>query len=314
LAVRLTIACPRDRSTLPPAAALGVRLVDLKAADTLFEASMVTVQVVAVPLQAPSQPVKAAVRAGVAVSVTSEPSFSFAVQVVPPFPHWIPPPLTEPGPVTVTVRLTVPEVVPPENVAVTLFAAFIVTVQVVEPPLQAPPQLVKLAPLSGVAVSVTVAPVVSFTVHVVCPDPQLIPPPVTVPLPVTETPSGNWDAVPDEPLKEAVTLFAVLIVTEQDRDVPAHAPPQPVKLAPELGWAVRLTVVPADTSALQLDPPAEVQEMLDPATVPFPVTETVSANVVADVVNVAVTSRSALIVTVHVTSPPPQAPPQPENV
>jgi hypothetical protein len=151
-------------------------------------------------------------------------------------------------------------------------------------------------------------------VHVVSPEPQLIPPPVTVPLPVTETPSGNWDAVPDEPLKEAVTLFAELIVTEQDRDVPAQAPPQPLKLAPELGCAVRVTVVPADTSALQLDPPAEVHEMLGPATVPFPVTETARANVVADVVNVAVTSRSSLIVRVHVKPLPPQAPPQPENV
>jgi hypothetical protein len=203
---------------------------------------------------------------------------------------------------------------PPVNVAVTLFAAFIVTEQVVELPLQAPPQLVKLAPLSGVAVSVTVAPEVWFTVHVVSPEPHVIPPPVTVPLPVTETPSGNWDAVPEEPLNEAVTLFAELIVTVQLSAVPAHAPPQPLKLAPELGWAVRVTVVPADTSALQLDPPAEVHEMLDPATVPFPVTETVRANVVADVVKVAVTSRSSLIVTVQVRPLPLQAPPQPENV
>jgi hypothetical protein len=195
-------------------------------------------------------------------------------------------------------------------------AAFIVTVQVVELPLQAPPQLVKLAPVPGVAVSVTVAPAVWFTVQSVSPEPHVIPPPVTFPLPVTETPSGNSDAggpVP-APLNEAVTLFAELIVTEQVREVPAQAPPQPLKPAPEPGWAVSVTVVPADTSALQLDPPAEVQEMFGPATVPFPVTDTVSANVLAEVVNVALTDWSALIVRVQLLPVPLQAPPQPLKV
>ena len=54
--------------------------------------------------------------------------------------------------------------------------------------------------------------------------------------------------------------------------------------------------------------------MLGPATVPLPVTETVSANVVADFVKVALTAWSSLIVTVQLGPLPPQAPPQPPNV
>jgi hypothetical protein len=275
---------------------------------------MVTEQVASSPLQAPSQPVNVAFAAGVAVSVTVESSSGLAVHVVRPLPHWIPPPLTEPGPVTVTLSvIPVPLVV---NVAVTLFAPLIVTVQVVAAPLHAPPQLVKAAPVSGVAVRVTVEPAVWFTVQFVAPEPQLIPPPVTVPSPVTETPSGKSDAggFGLAPVNEAWTLFAELIVTEQVGDVPAHAPAQPLKLAPDPGCAVRVTVVPAAWSALQLEPPADVQAMLGPATVPLPVTETVSANVVADFVKVALTAWSSLIVTVQLGPLPPQAPPQLPNV
>jgi len=44
-------------------------------------------------------------------------------------------------------------------------------------------------------------------------------------------------------LKVAVTLFAAFIVTTQDA-VPLHAPPQPKKVLPLAGVAVRVTVLP----------------------------------------------------------------------
>jgi len=143
------------------------------AALTLFATSIVTVQVVFRPLHAPSQPMNVAFAAGVAVSVTSDPSSSFAVQVLPPTPHWIPPPATVPGPVTVTDKEFLPAAPGAVlKVAVTLFAAFMVTEQVVAVPVQAPPHPRNVAPASGVAVRVTVEPDVWFTVQVVWPEPQ----------------------------------------------------------------------------------------------------------------------------------------------
>jgi hypothetical protein len=71
----------------------------------------------------------------------------------------------------------------------------------------------------------------------------LIPPPVTLPLPLTETVRGKVEPVPPE--KAAVTLRSPVIETWHVVDVPAHAPPQPVKLAPEPGVAVSVTTEPA---------------------------------------------------------------------
>jgi hypothetical protein len=75
-----------------------------------------------------------------------------------------------------------------------------------------------------------------------------------------------------------------------------------------------VTVVPAASSALQLDPPAEVHEMPPPATTPLPVTETVSANVVAAFVNAAFTVVSESSWTVQLVSVPEHGPPQPLKV
>jgi len=75
------------------------------------------------------------------------------------------------------------------KVAETAFAAFIVTVHVVATPEQAPPQPPNVAPEAGVPVSVTLDPVATFALQVVAPLPQSIPPPVTLPLPVTDTAS-----------------------------------------------------------------------------------------------------------------------------
>lgn len=111
----------------------------------------------------------------------------------------------------------------------------------------------------------------------------------------------------------AVTLFAESIVTVQDGEEPAHAPPQAVNPAPEAGAAVSVTSEFAGSFAVQLVPPADVQVIPPPATVPLPVTVTVSGKVVADGVNDAFTLWSELIETVQLLAKPEQAPPHPPN-
>jgi hypothetical protein len=144
-------------------------------------------------------------------------------------------------------------------------------------------------------------------VHVVALEPQLMPPPVTVPGPVTETVS----VVP--PLENvAVTLFEELIKMVHVVAVPPHAPLQPTKVAPTAGAAVSETVslrakLAEQTLALlpQLIAPAS------PLTLPVPVTVTLSWTPGA---KVAVTDLAASIRTSQVVSVPPHAPLQPMNV
>src|SRR5439155_9067434 len=106
-------------------------------AETDFVAVIVTTHVLAVPVQAPPQPAKVAPVAGVSVSVTLEFAVSLATQCVAPCPQLIPPPATVPLPDTETESWMVVGgggggggEVPPENEAVTLFAAVIETMQV----------------------------------------------------------------------------------------------------------------------------------------------------------------------------------------
>ena len=136
-----------------------------KFAVTLRAAVMARVQVVAVPVQAPLQPVKAEPAAGVAVSVTFVPLLKLAEQLAAETPaavgvaQLMPAGLddTVPAPVVVprlevTVRVWGASV----KVAVTLRAALIATVQL-PVPVHAPPQPEKVEPAPGVAVSVTLA-------------------------------------------------------------------------------------------------------------------------------------------------------------
>jgi hypothetical protein len=188
--------------SVPGAAAVNV-------AVTALVLVIVTVHVGAVPAHAPPQPLKVAPAAGVAVSVTEAPDGMFALQAAPPLPQLIPVPVTWPLPLTETESRNVEPPPPPPvvNVAVTDFAAFISTLQVVLVPVQDPPQPEKVAPAAVDAVSVTVEFAVWPAVHAVAPLPQLIPPPLTLPVPKTETVSVN--PVPlTPPLKVAVTLFA----------------------------------------------------------------------------------------------------------
>src|SRR5262249_33323674 len=132
---------------------------------------------------------------------------------------------------SVTVTVETP------NVAVTVRAALIVTVQP-SLPVQAPVQLVKAEPAAGVAVKVTMVLLLNENEHV---PPQLIPagalvtaPPPPPTLFTVRTKVGT--------VKLAVTVLPALIVTTQD-PVPAQAPLQPVKMEPVAAVALSVTTM-----------------------------------------------------------------------
>jgi hypothetical protein len=101
---------------------------------------------------------------GVAVSVTTELVVSLAAHPsVLPDVHEMPGPVTVPVPVPAVV--TVSTNVLGWNVAVTVFAADIVTVQVLPLVVVQPDQLFSIAPAAGDAVSVTVPPLATFVVQ-----------------------------------------------------------------------------------------------------------------------------------------------------
>src|SRR6185312_314705 len=212
--------------------------------------------------------------------------------------------VTVPWPVTATVSATC-VLEPPEKVAVTLRAALIVNEHVRDEPLHAPPQAWNVSPELGSAVSVTFVPAESVVEQVVRPSPQLRPPPVTVPLPVTETLSGNVvGPVEPPPEKFAVTLLSPLIVTVQVAPLELVQPLQLVNEPPEPGVAARVTSWPESSSALQpVDEPV-VQVIPPPVTVPLPFTETVSRGFR----NVPVADLSSSICTVQLRDVPLQAP------
>jgi hypothetical protein len=268
----------------------------LNVAETLRAAVMLTEHVGPVPLQDPPQPPNIAPPAGVAVSVTVVPELNVALHLVALFPQLIEAPATWPGPETDTFRGKVPAE-PPLNVAITFLDASNVSEHVVPVPAQAPLQPVKVAPGAGAAVRVAPDPAAWFgLVQVVAPPPQLIPLPVTVPFPITDTLRLKPAAVP--PLKVAVTLFDWFIETVQVVAVPPQAPVQPTNVAPVAAVATSETVAPAAKFAEQMfAPPPQLIAPLPPVTAPLPLI--VTARVFA-CVNVAVTLESAVIVTVHV--------------
>jgi len=142
--------------------------------------------------------------------------------------------------------------------------------------------------------------------------PQLTPPgeDVTVPVPVPAfvTLNENVEAL----LKVAVTERAAVIDVVQV-PVPVQAPLQPANVEPLAAAAVRVTDVPLEKFAPQVVP--QLIPAGDEVTVPEPVPAfvTESANVVAELLNVAVTARAAVIDTVQAPVPV-HAPDQPANV
>jgi hypothetical protein len=126
------------------------------------------------------------------------------------------------------------------NVAVTAFAALIVTVQVPVPGHPASLQPVKVEPVEGVAVSVTIIP---WSYDSLQSPPQSIPAGLLVtppePLPPFVTVRSHTF------VNVAVTVLSELIVTMQ---VPVPGQPaslQPANLEPAAAVAVRVTTVPS---------------------------------------------------------------------
>src|SRR2546428_11767983 len=126
-----------------------------------------------------------------------------------------------------------------KKVAVTDWAAFIVTTQLPVPLHPAPLQLPNTDPLAGTAVKVTCVPLANAALHIA---PQLIPAGllVTVPLPLPVFVTVRmYNCV-----KLAFTDLAALMVTVQAAPETVSHPLQPVKMEPRAGVAVRVTAVP----------------------------------------------------------------------
>jgi hypothetical protein len=127
------------------------------------------------------------------------------------------------------------------NVAVTVRAAVIATVQVAVP-VQAPLQPANTEPAAGAAVSVTDAPLLNAKLHSV---PQLIPAgdEVTVPVPLPARVTVAVNVVVPDVLNVAVTARATVIETVHVL-VPVQAPLQPANVDPPAAAAVSVTDAP----------------------------------------------------------------------
>jgi hypothetical protein len=228
---------------VPAPALVTVRAKDGKAkvAVTARAALMVTLQV-PVPVQLPLQPVKVEPAAGAAVRVTAVPLVKEAEQVA---PHEMPAgalvTVPVPFPDLVTERAKVGAV----NVAVTLWATLMVTVQVPVPVQPPPLQPVKVEPAAGAAVRVTIVPIENEAEQVV---PQEMPAGllVTVPPPLpdletvnveafdTPVPVTSRDTVSPSAVKAAFVLASAVPVGVKRTVTLAVAPlPMRVKGLPE---------------------------------------------------------------------------------
>src|SRR5438309_5009428 len=194
-----------------------------------------------------------------------------------------------------------------KKVAVTDWAAFIVTTQLPVPLHPAPLQLPNTDPLAGTAVKVTCVPLANAALHMA---PQSIPAGLlaTVPLPLPAFVTVRvYNCV-----KLAFTACAALIVTTQ-LPVPLHpAPLQPPNTDPLAGAAVKVTDVPLANAALHVAPQSLPAGLLVSVPLPLPVFVTVRAYTY-NCVKVALTACAAVIVTTHVPVPLHPAPLQPLN-
>jgi len=266
--------CAAFMTVWPATSGLSVKVEVLTAnvAVTALAALIVTLHVVA-PVQLPVQPVKVEPAAATAVRVTT-------VLLVNDAEHAVPQEM--PVGALVTVPLPVPALVTVSakdgraNVAVTLCAALIVTVQVAVVPVQPPPlQPVNREPAAGAAVRVTAVPLVNEAEHAA---PQEMPAGalVTVPAPV---PDFVIVSAKDGKVNVAVTVCAALIVTLQV-PVPAQPPPlQPVNVEPAAGVAVSVTAAPLANAAEHVAPHEMPVGALVTVPAPVPAVLTVRLNV-----------------------------------
>jgi hypothetical protein len=232
-------------------------------------ALIVTVQVVAVPEQAPLQPENALPVAGAAVSVTRVPLANGWLHPLEP-EQLIPAGLEVTVPLPATVTCSESFCTAGAKVAPTVsVGALIVTVQVVAVPEQAPLQPENASPVAGAAVSVTRVPLANVWLHPLEPE-QLIPAglEVTVPLPATVTCSESFCTAA---AKLAPTVWAAFIVTVHVVAVPEHAPLHPENANPVPGTAVSVTLVPAANVWLHpVEPPVQLMPAGVELTLPVP--------------------------------------------
>jgi hypothetical protein len=262
-----------------------------------------------VPLHAPPHPPNTDPSNGVADSATTVPLVKLAEH---PLPQLIPAGLlvTDPAPLpaSATDNVKFPVVL---NVAVTDFAALIVTTQL-PVPVHAPPHPANVDPLPGVSLSVTDASLPKFAVQLPVDDPpvQLIPAgelvTVPVPVPASVTVSANVVVV----LNVAVTDSAALIVTVQTPTPAQPDPLHPANALPLPAVAVSVTSDPVVKFAAQVLGHKIPAGLLDTVPVPVPASATVNAEVR---LNVAWTSSAPVIETVHVPVPVQPSPNHPAN-
>src|SRR5262245_49703497 len=262
----------------PTGVTLSANCLSTKVAVTLLAASIVRLHVVAVPAQAPDQPLNSALAAGVAVRVTGVPALYMPLAD----DGWAE---TVPGPTSVTLSANCWST----KVAVTLLAISIVTSQVRLLPEHAPDQLLNTEFEAGAAVSLTTVPERYFDVDddgtaETLPDPRVVT-------------NSEYSAV-----KVAVTLLVASMVRLQVALLPEHAPDQPVNTKPGSAVAVRPTGVPARYFPAVACGAA--------ATVPEP---SVVTNSEYCAVKVAPTVLFRSIVTTHVVLLPEQSSDQPVN-
>jgi hypothetical protein len=220
-------------------------LTSVNCAVTALLLLIVSVQLVLCPAlaQSPPQPANSLPELGCAVSVTAVLAVWVAPHVV---PQSMPPPVTEPS---VRLKLlTWSWNVPGVNVAVTVFAAFMLTVQVLPELLVHPLQLWSDEPAEAVAVNTTLLSRSKSALQV---EPQFIPAgdEVTVPVPAPAFVIVSCVGT----MNEAVTDLLVLIGIVQ-LPVPEQAPPQPTNVNPAPAFALRVAVPPQLYVALQVVP------------------------------------------------------------
>ena len=193
-----------------------------------------------------------------------------------------------------------------ENVAVTDSTPDIVTSQVVEVSLLAPPHRLKTAALPADAVSVTVSPLVKLALHV---GGQLIPGGALVTAPAAEPPTTTVSEKLCSANVAVTAVTAVTVITQVP--VPLHPPPlQPVNTEPGASVAISVTAVPLTKLAVQVAPQSIPVGLLVTVPAPGPAVVTVTAKLG---VKVAVTAVAAVIVSTHVAVPLQPPPLQPVN-
>ena len=220
------------------------------------------------PVQAPDHPANTEPAVAVAVRATDVPVAKLTLQEAPhdsPAGVLVTVPLPEPETVSVSATTVVGA-----KVAVIVVALTGETVQVLVPVQPPPDQPVKTEPAAAVAVTTTGLPDGKLAEQLV---PQEMPAGalVTTPLP---SPARITVSVTGAGAKVALTVVAVVSVSEQD-PVPAQpAPDQPMKTQPAAGVAVSDTAVPVVKLTAQLDPQSIPAGVL--VTVPVPAFVTAS--------------------------------------